>query len=398
MRTIRTLGRYASCSYNQPPAWLLWLPGVVPPPIIAATEGFFKGEWGVHMCRIPALLIASVLLVPSALHLQAQIGAPGAGEALEIYFIDTEGGQATLFVSPSRESMLVDTGFAGDRDADRIVAAMKEANVTVLDYVVITHYHGDHVGGAADLAARVPIRNFVDHGPYTVELQPRRRRGFAAYKTVRDLGRAIVPKPGDTIPLQGLDVQFVSASGALIATGLNGAPGAGAPNPLCQDARLKVPDPTPENFESLGLVVRYGRFRLLNLGDLQWNQEHRLACPNNLLGTFDVFHTTRHGDPNSGAPQLVHAIRARAAVMNNGERKGGAPEYWQSVRDAPGLEDLWQLHRSAAGGADHNSSDQFLANVNESDHGHHLHMSVRADGGFTMTNSRAGFSKDYAAK
>ena len=350
-----------------------------------------------HMSKILAFLTAGALLVPAALHLQAQTGTPDAGDALEIYFIDTEGGQATLFVAPSGESMLVDTGFAGGRDTDRIVAVLKQANVTVLDYVVITHYHGDHVGGAAELAARVPIRRFVDHGPYTVELQPRRRAGFAAYKTVRDLARAIVPTPGDTIPVQGLDVRIVSASGALITTGLDGAPGAGTPNPLCRDARLKVPDPTPENFESLGLVVRYGRFRLLNLGDLQWNQEHRLACPSNLLGTFDVFHTTRHGDPNSGAPQLVHAIRARVAVMNNGERKGGAPEYWQSVRDAPGLEDLWQLHRSAAGGEDHNAPGQFLANVDESDHGHHLHMSVRADGSFTMTNSRTGFRKDYAA-
>jgi hypothetical protein len=122
------------------------------------------------------------------------------------------------------------------------------------------------------------------------------------------------------------------------------------------------------------------------------------VCPNNLLGTFDLFHTTRHGDPNSGAPQLVHAIRARTAVMNNGERKGGAPEYWRIVRDAPGLEDVWQLHRSAAGGADHNSPDPFLANVNEMDHGHSLHMSVRTDGSFTITNSRTGFAKDYPAR
>ena len=275
---------------------------------------------------------------------------------------------------------------------------MKLAGVTVLDFVVITHYHGDHVGGAAELAAKVPIRHFIDHGPYTVELQPNRVAGFAAYKPVRDIARVTVPKPGDTIPLQGVDVQIVSASGSLITAHMSGAPGANLPNPFCRDARLKVPDPTPENLESLGLVLRFGRFRMLNLGDLTWNQEHRLVCPNNLLGTFDLFHTTRHGDPNSGAPQLVHAIRARAAVMNNGERKGGAPEYWQIVRDAPGLEDLWQLHRSAAGGADRNSADPFLANVNETDHGHSLHMSVRTDGSFTITNSRTGFAKDYAAR
>jgi beta-lactamase superfamily II metal-dependent hydrolase len=316
---------------------------------------------------------------------------------LDIYFLDTEGGQATLFVPPGGESMLVDAGFAGGRDAERILAALKDANVTVLDYLVITHYHGDHVGGAPEVAAKIPVRHFVDHGPYTVELQTNRVAGFAAYKPVRDLARAIVPKPGDAIPVRGLDVQVVSASGVLLKTKMPGAPGAGVANPFCRNAVLKDPDPTPENQESLGLVIRFGAFRLLDLGDLTWNQEHQLVCPDNLLGTFDVFHTTRHGDPNSGAPQMVHALRARVAVMNNGERKGGDPSYWQVVHSAPGLQDLWQLHRSAAGGTDHNSPDSLLANVNETDHGHYLKMTVRPDGSFTMTNSRTGFMKDYRA-
>jgi len=366
------------------------------------------------------VLLAAVLLIPGAL-IRSQDPPQGsqAQETLDIYFIDTEGGQATLFVSPAGQSMLVDTGFAGNaatapppagnaspaaagrpavgRDAERILAVLGQAGVTVLDYVVITHYHGDHVGGAADLAGRIPIRNFVDHGPYTVELQPNRSAGFVAYRTVRDRARAIVPKAGDKIPVAGLDVLVVSSAGELLATPIAGAPAAGAPNPLCRNASMKVPDPTPENTESIGLVVRYGNFRLLDLGDLPWNQEHRLVCPNNLLGTFDVFHTSRHGDPNSSAPQMVHALRARVAVMNNGERKGGVPEVWQIVREAPGLEDLWQLHRSAAGAATHNSPEPFLANVNETDHGHSLKMSVRPDGGFVMTNERTQFTKEYPA-
>ncbi len=275
---------------------------------------------------------------------------------------------------------------------------LRQAGVTVLDYVVITHYHGDHVGGAAELASRIPIRNFVDHGPYTVELQPNRAAGFIAYRVVRDRARAIVPQPGDLIPIAGLDVRVVSSAGELLTAAIPGAPAAGAPNSLCRNAKLKVPDPTPENTESLGLVVRFGNFRLLNLGDLTWNQEHQLVCPNNLLGTFDVFHTTRHGDLNSGAPQMVQALRARAAVMNNGETKGGAPEYWQVVQEAPGIEDLWQLHRSAAGGATHNSPEQFLANINETDHGYHLKLSARTDGSFVMTNERTQFTKEYAAR
>ena len=351
------------------------------------------------------------LALAFSIGLYAQTRPTETPRPLDIYFLDTEGGQATLFVSPSGESMLVDTGFAGNqgmpasqsgapgitRDADRITSVLKLANVSVLDYVVVTHYHGDHVGNAAELANRIPIRHFVDHGPYTVELQPNRVAGFASYQLVREKARATTAKPGDRIPIAGLDVQVVSSAGALITKPMEGAPGAGAPNPLCRDAKLKEQDPTPENFESVGLVVRYNNFRLLDLGDLTWNQEHALVCPANLIGSFDVFHTTRHGDPHAGAPQLVHAIRARVAVMNNGERKGGDPEYWQIVRTAPGLQDFWQLHRSAAGGADHNSPEQFLANLNEVDHGHYIKMSVRPDGSFTMTNERNGYNKDYAA-
>jgi len=190
----------------------------------------------------------------------------------------------------------------------------------------------------------------------------------------------------------------LSSSGEMITAPIAAAPGAGAANPLCRDAKLKAPDPTPENIESIGLAVRYGNFRLLDLADLTWNQESRLACPNNLLGTFDVFQTSRHGDPNSSAPQMVHALRARVAVMNNGERKGGSPEVWQIVRGAPGLEDFWQLHRSAAGGTEHNSPEQFLANLNETDHGHYLKISARADGSFTMTNERNKFTQEYPAR
>jgi competence protein ComEC len=360
-------------------------------------------------CAIASAIVPCVFAQPQ------KPQAARAERTLDLYFIDTEGGQATLFVSPSGESMLVDTGFAGNggmpaaadgnsgtarvtRDADRISAVFKQARVNVLDWMVITHYHGDHVGNAAELANRIPIRHFVDHGPFSVELQPNRAAGFLAYMAVRDKGRAITAKPGDKIPVAGLDVEVVSSAGALITTPMSGAPGAGVANPLCRNAQLKEQDPTPENYESVGMAIRYGSFRLLDLGDLTWNQEHALACPVNLLGTFDVFHTTRHGDPHSGAPQMVHAIRARVAVMNNGERKGGSPEYWQVVHDAPGLEDFWQLHRSAEGGAGHNSPEDFLANLNETDHGHNLKMSVRADGSFKMTNERNGFTREYPAK
>ena len=351
------------------------------------------------MRTIPAVFAAILLAGLGVRQATAQGPVPVPRSTLDIYYLDTEGGQATLFVTPSRGSMLVDAGFAGGRDAERVVTVMKEAGLTMLDHVVVTHYHGDHVGGVAELAEKVPIKHFYDHGPYTVELQPNRRAGFVAYKAIREIAHVTVPKVGDVVPLpDGVDVQFVTSAGTLLKTALSGAPGAGAPNPLCRDAKLKTPDPTPENQEVLGMVIRYGAFRLLNLADLTWNQEHQIVCPNNLLGTFDVFHTTRHGDINSGAPQLIYAVKPRIAIMNNGERKGGAPEYWKTVRATPGLEDFWQLHRSAAGGTDANSPDSFLANVSETDHGHYLHMTVLTDGSFTVRNSRTGFMKQYAKR
>src|SRR5258708_7257725 len=266
------------------------------------------------MRKIPFFLAAVALLAPvtldlKPLHAQASQLKSSEQRPLDIYFLDTEGGQATLFVSPSGQSMLVYTGFAGNhgmppapagvaaagappitRDADRITAVLKLANVTVLDYVVITHYHGDHAGNAAELASRIPIRHFVDHGPYTVELQPARATGFASYQPVREKAHAITAKPGDRIPIAGLDVQVASSAGELIAKPIAGAPGAGAPNPLCRDAKRKDQDPTPENFESVGVVVRYGNFRLLDLADLTWNQEHAVVCPNDQLRAFDAVH------------------------------------------------------------------------------------------------------------
>jgi competence protein ComEC len=357
-----------------------------------------------------ALPVLSLALLVTCLPLRARAQQK---KTLDIYFMDTEGGQATLFLSPSGESMLVDTGFGGNqgaatpeesnapgitRDADRISAVLKLTNTTVLDYLVITHFHGDHVGNAAELAKRIPIKHIYDHGNYTVEMQPGRVGAFASYQPIRAMAHVITAKPGDKVPVAGLDVQVLSSAGKLITEPVAGASGAGAPNPLCKGAKLIEQDPTPENFESIGIVVRYGTFRLLDLGDLTWNQEHELACPNNLIGTITVFHTTRHGDPHSGAPQLMHAVHARVALMNNGERKGGSPEYWQTVHESPGLEDFWQIHRSKDGGADHNSPEQFLANLNETDHGHYIKMSVRADGSFTMTNERNGFTKEYKAR
>jgi beta-lactamase superfamily II metal-dependent hydrolase len=333
-------------------------------------------------------------------------------KTLDIYSIDVEGGGATLFVSPSGESLLVDAGNPGARDADRIAAAVKTAGLSQIDYLVTSHFHSDHVGGAADLAARVPIRTFVDHGSEVHDGSAFRLNDaiFRSYLETRAKGRHLEVKAGQTIPVKGLTVTVVSADGATIGKPLRGG---GASNALCRDFVAQDED-VSENARSVGVVVGYGRFHMLNLGDLTWNTERQLVCPNNLLGRMDVYLTTHHGLNLSGPPVLVHAIRPRVAVMNNGPRKGASREAWLTVRNSPGLEDLWQLHYAMqrpgnpafhesgeSGGKALNAPDEQIANLDDTPThtpAHVLRVSARDDGGFTVTNSRNGFSKTYAPR
>ena len=315
-----------------------------------------------------------------------------AAKTLEVYFIDVEGGQSTLVVSPSGESMLIDTGWGGHnhRDALRIAAAAKAAGVKKIDYLVITHYHADHVGGVSQLAEKMPILNFVDHGP-SVEHAKDADILFNEYSAFRDKGNHILAKPGDKLPIKGLDVTVLTSNGEAIASPL---PGAGQPDPDCASFRKKDADPT-ENARSVGLLVQYGDFRMLDLGDLTWNKEADLVCPNNKIGLVDVYVVSHHGMNLSGSPQLVHAISPRVAVMDNGARKGGSPQAWQTLHDTRGLQDIWQLHFSVEGAQAHNSPDTFIANTDEICEGKWLRLTVQRDGSFSLYNSRNKFEQNY---
>jgi competence protein ComEC len=327
--------------------------------------------------------------------------------SLDIYAVDVEGGQAILFVSPNGESLLVDAANPGARDADRIAAAAKEAGVTQIDYLVITHFHGDHFGGVPDLATRLPIRNFVDHGLPLIETTERAVAAFQAYAAVRDKGHHMPVKPGDKIPIQGLDVQVVTAGGAAITRPLRGG---GAPNPLCRDFMPQAEnEPAKEDGRSVGIIVRFGRFSTSDLGDLTWNKEFNLVCPNNLVGTVDLHITNRHGITGSGSPTLVHALKPRIAVFDNGPEKGASREPFLSIQSSPELEDIWQLHYSVPrlarplfgettdqGGRDLNTPEQFIANLDrEHTSAYFLKISAAEDGSFSVTNQRTGYSKEY---
>jgi beta-lactamase superfamily II metal-dependent hydrolase len=334
------------------------------------------------------VLIALVTVVSAAVASQQQ-------RALDIYFIDVEGGQATLLVSPSGESMLVDTGFPGARDAGRIADVARQAGVKHIDYLVITHYHLDHVGGVAELVARLPVRNFVDHGAPVEKSRAAPEELFQAYADARRKGRHIEAASGLKLPMSGIDVHVVSSGGTLITSPL---PNGGAPNALCRDFTPKEDTTPPENARSVGMLVRFGSFRMLNLGDLTWNLERNLVCPNNLIGTVDVYLTTHHGQNASGPGVLVHALEPRVAVLNNGPKKGGSRETFEILRGAPRLEDLWQLHYAVDAGKENNRAEQFIANIDEAaDHAlaHFIKISARADGGFVVTNSRNRFEKEY---
>jgi competence protein ComEC len=338
------------------------------------------------------------MLIPLLASLAASVPAAGAKRTLDIYWIDAEGGASTLIVSPSGRAMLVDSANrkADDRDAKRIHAVAKLAGLEKIDILLTTHYHGDHMGAAEALSKLIPIELYVDHGE-SVEID--RVKAAEAYKAYVALtgGKRKSLQPGDRIPLPGVDAVVVAGGGKVVSRPLKGG---GANAKLCKTVEQKAPDVDPENNQSLGFVLRYGKFDFLNLGDLPWDYEIPLVCPINRLGKVDVYQTTHHGLDRSGSPQVVWATRPRVAIMNNGPKKGGPPTTFDILRKSPGLEDIWQGHLALGTPKEINTDESMIANLGPTDtcEGHWLKLSVAPDGKYTVTNGRNGFSKTYASR
>ena len=349
-------------------------------------------------------------------------------QTLQIYVVDVEGGNATLFVAPSGESLLIDSGNGGSqgaalanavRDAGRIVAASNDAGITRIDHLITTHWHSDHFGGMAELASRLPIRHFIDHGTNAPD-------DFAhaaadeflrnTYPTLIAKGTHTIVQPGDRVAVAGLDVLVLTSAGRTIS---NASPGAGRPNPLC--AEFQPGQNNAEDPLSVGVLVSFGSFRAVHLGDLTKNKEFELACPANRIGTVQMMLGLHHGVDSSNSRVLVHALHPRVAIMNNGTRKGGQPDVMKTLHSSPGLEDLWQMHFSELSGQEYTVPGMFIANVTDNPAqamtvapaqapeagaaappapvhngpAFWIKVSAHNDGSFVVTNARNGFSKTY---
>jgi competence protein ComEC len=367
-------------------------------------------------CMHTAAAVAALLIAAGSAAAQTRT-------TLDIYVVDVEGGNATLFVPPSGETVLIDTGNVGEgavRDAERIAAAAKDAGITQIDHLITTHWHGDHFGGMAEVNKRIPIKHYIDHGG-TIQPQPASTEFLEkVYPGLLGAAKHTVAKPGDTLAVKGLDWRIVASGGQVQKTPL---PGAGGPNAACAGFKPQAPD-TSENAQSVGSVVAFGKFRVVHLGDLTWNKEFELMCPNNPLGSADLFVVSHHGQAISNAEVLVHAIRPRVAVMNNGTRKGGQPDAMKILFSSPGLEDLWQIHFSLLSGQEYTVPGMFIANLPDeastsmpltpmvapapgpntppppahNGAAYWIKISAKDDGSFTVTNARNKFSKTYAVR
>jgi competence protein ComEC len=349
-----------------------------------------------HGAAVAALCAA--VLAAAATPAHAGRAQAASAQQLHIWFIDVEGGQSTLFVTPDGHSLLIDTGWPGNasRDANRIAQAAKQAGITKIDFVLLTHYHVDHTGGVPQLVEKIPVGTFIDHGPNREPNDAATEAAYEGYQKVLATGKYghITAKAGEYLPIPGLKVKVVSADGVLIDKPLHGG---GASNAaFCKASETRAADQT-ENARSIGVRIAFGRLRILDLGDLTWDKEMQLMCPNNLLGRVDLLVVSHHGWYQSSSPALVDGVHPRVAIMDNGARKGGSKPTVETIRAIPGLQAEYQLHYSEEAGAD-NPPAAFLANLQGPDTGYAIEVTADEAGNISVTNQRTGATVAYPAQ
>jgi hypothetical protein len=299
---------------------------------------------------------------------------------LDLHFVDTEGGAATLIVTPAGESVLIDCGNPGRRDAERIHRTATAAGLKAIDHLVITHWHTDHYGGVEQLSALLPIRHFYDHGiPEMLAEDPMNfPLLIQAYKKA-SRGKSTTLKPGDEVELRQTDggpavrLYCLCGSGKVIAD----KPGAPS-NPIANEHQPLAEDLT-DNARSLGFLLSFGDFRFLDLGDLTWNIEYKLVHPSDKIGPVDVYQSTHHGLEISNNPVVIKTVQPRVAIFNNGPRKGGHPSVIATLRRVPGIQAIYQVHRNVTAAAQENTDPAFIANHDEQCQGEGIKLSVAPD-------------------
>jgi len=330
------------------------------------------------------LLLLAILFVTSAI---------ANARALDVYFIDVEGGAATLIVTPSGESLLVDSGFPLQRDAERIIHVVRDvAKLKQIDHYLTTHWHRDHVGGIPMVAKVIPVKNFYDHGLPTApafDITP----GYLELYRQAAKNNSVALKAGDELHLRDTSVHLVinAANGLVI-----GEP-AGAPQIKSCGADFKpIPEDRTDNANSLGFLMTYGPFKFYNGGDLTWNVENKLVCPENLVGAVDVFQVNHHGADNSNNPALVRALNPRVAIIGNGPRKGGDERTFTTLKEVPDLA-IYQLHRNVRTSA--NAPADYVANDEEFCRGEFIKLSVAPGGkSYSVSVPAKKISRQYQVR
>ena len=335
-------------------------------------------------CRALAAVVSLLAGTAAGIH---------AAGRLTIYFIDVEGGQSTLVVTPAGQSLLVDAGYADPpgRDLRRIQAALQDAGVTRIDDLLLTHFHADHVGGVPALVKSVEIDAVIDHDGITGSDRQTAQPFNALMPARKKIKKHIVAAVGDRLPLDGVDAVVVSSAGATLKQPLDGA---GETNAACGPS-ARPPHDVVENPRSTGFRLQFGKFRFLDLGDLSGKPLFALVCPADMIGAVDLYLVPHHGNDDVIDPALLAAFRPRADIVNNGATKGGAPELITALQKAGGLES-WQLHRAENRDAV-NLADDRIANLDERS-AHWIKVVASEDGSFTVTNGRTGATRPFPGR
>ena len=348
------------------------------------------------------ILFLTVFLFAATSAMTAQ-NPESSRRTLDIFYVDVEGGAATLIVTPAGESILIDAGWPGfdGRDAKRIEQAMKVAGITAIDHLITTHYHTDHFGGVPELAKRVRINKYYDHGPMTsLDEDKDFPAKYAAYRAAAK-NQTITLNPGSSIRLKQTQnappvfLQILAARGETVTSKRQSV----EPNSECASASQQEEDKS-DNARSVAFLVRHGAFNFLDTGDLTWNIENKLVCPQDMIGEVVLYQVGHHGVNSSNNPAMLRSIKPIVAIMNNGPRKGGHPDTVKALRESPKLKDLWQVHRNVTSAPDQNAPEELIANLEEqNDSAHMIRVSVdAAKRTFTVTNDRNGKSKSYEIK